>query len=77
MVQFVKTFLDENPLCVCSEEIAFIKKDLMTPEDEIKLKQKTSQFSLKLRQKNYYMNFTVAVPEHYPLQQITYVLLHY
>ena len=71
MVNFVKTFLDENPLCVCSEEIAFIKKDLITPEDEIKLKQKTSQIVLKLRQQKYFMNFNISVPDTYPLKQIT------
>lgn len=70
MITFVKTFLDENPLSVCSEEISFIKKELLTPEDEIKLKQKTSQIILKLRQKNYFMTLTIAVPEMYPIEPI-------
>ncbi|XP_076444914.1 uncharacterized protein LOC143282914 [Babylonia areolata] len=70
MVNFVKTFIDENPLSVCSEEIAFIKKDLLTPEDEIKLKQKTSQIVLKLRQLKYFLTVVLSVPETYPLQQI-------
>lgn len=70
LVKFVKTFLEENPLCVCSEEIAFIKNNLLSPEDEIKLKQKTSQISLMLRQSNYFMNLTLHVPEHYPLKQV-------
>ncbi|KAK7108434.1 hypothetical protein V1264_016176 [Littorina saxatilis] len=71
MMNFINTFLDENPLCVCSEEIAFIKKNLLTPEDDIKLKQKSSQIVLKFRQQNYFMNIVVNVPETYPLKQIT------
>lgn len=70
MISFVKMFVDENPLSVCSEEIAFIKKDLLTPEDEIKLKQKTSQIVLKLRQENYFMHLTITVPDTYPVVQI-------
>nr|KAG5708892.1 hypothetical protein BaRGS_009301 [Batillaria attramentaria] len=70
MIRFVKTFVDENPLSVCSEEIAFIKKELLTPEDEIKLKQKTSQIVLKLRQEKYFLNLSITVPDSYPLQKI-------
>ncbi|KAL8575354.1 hypothetical protein ACOMHN_048647 [Nucella lapillus] len=77
MVNFVKTFLDENPLSVCSEEIAFVKKELLTPEDEIKLKQKTSQVVLKLRQQKYFMTIVISVPDVYPLQQIVAEVAEY
>lgn len=70
MIKFVKTFLEENPLCVCSEEISVIKKDLLTPEDEIKLKQKTSQIVLKIKKDAYFMNFKVTVPDDYPKRQV-------
>ena len=43
IIKFIKSFIDEHPLCVCHEEIAYIKRELLGPNDEMKLKQKTSQ----------------------------------
>ena len=49
VVKFARKFIDDNPLCVCSEEINAIKQTILNPEkDEIKLKQKTSQLVAKL-----------------------------
>ena len=60
----------ENPLCVCSEEIASMKKDLLADCDRLKLKQDTSQILLKIVQERYVMNLTVTVPNLYPTEQI-------
>ena len=70
LVNFLKRFIDDNPLCVCSEEINLIKKNILKDTDEIKLKQKNSQIVLKLKEKNYYLNAKILVPEMYPDQQI-------
>ncbi|ESO92216.1 hypothetical protein LOTGIDRAFT_121339 [Lottia gigantea] len=70
ILKFIRTFLEENSLCVCSEEIVYIKRELIKDSDEIKLKQKTSQIFLKINQNNYFMNLTVEVPDIYPKQQI-------
>jgi len=43
MLQFIRKFIDENPLCVCRGEVAHIQKNLLEEGDIIKLKQKTSQ----------------------------------
>jgi hypothetical protein len=43
LINFVKNFLTENPLCVCSEEILTVKKKFLQSEDTVNLKQKTSQ----------------------------------
>ncbi|KAK2174434.1 hypothetical protein NP493_803g00018 [Ridgeia piscesae] len=76
IVQFVKNFIVDNPLCVCSEEISNIKKRVLQENDEIRLKQKTSQVVIKLKQDAYYLNARLTVPNDYPLErtgvEITY-----
>lgn len=69
-VNFVRNFVIENPLCVCSEEIASMKKDLLEDCDRLKLKQDTSQILLKIVQEQYVMNLTVTVPDLYPTDQV-------
>lgn len=65
IVKFIRKFIDDNPLCVCSEEISNLKK-LLQKNDEIKLKQKTSQVVLKLKEGQYFMNVKLTVPNDYP-----------
>ncbi|ELU12713.1 hypothetical protein CAPTEDRAFT_129847 [Capitella teleta] len=67
IAKFIRKFIDDNPLCICSDEISNLKKLLKTG-DEIKLKQKTSQVILKLREGQYYMNVKLTVPDNYPLE---------
>jgi len=69
IIRFVNTFIDENPLCVCSDEIAAVKK-LLSDSDEVKLKQKSSQLLVKITQEKYYISLKVSVPHDYPLTQI-------
>ena len=70
MINFLKRFLDENPLCVCSDEINYMKRDLLKDTDELKLKQKTSQVVLKLKEQEYYLTARITVPESYPDKQV-------
>lgn len=70
VISFVKNFVLDNPLCVCSEEIAAIKKELISDWDRIKLKQDASQIQIKAKQDHYLMNFRITVPDNYPLEQI-------
>lgn len=70
LVNFVKNFLIENPLCVCSDEIASVKKDLLEETDKLKLKQDTAQVLLKVVQEQYIMNLKLTVPDLYPAEQI-------
>lgn len=46
---FIRKFIDDNPLCVCSDEISTVKRTMLREGDEIKLKQKTSQVSVASR----------------------------
>ena len=71
ILKFVRKFLDETPLCVCSDEIGAIKRELIKGKDEIKLKQKTSQIVFKVSQNRYFIHACISVPEDYPIEQVT------
>lgn len=70
MTRFFRRFIDDNPLCVCSDEIADIKRNMIGPTDEIKLKQKTSQVVLKMNEGSYFMTTNLLIPDEYPLKQL-------
>ena len=47
---FVRKFLDNNPLIVCSEELQYIKKKLLDSEkDELKVKQRAGVLSIRVK----------------------------
>ncbi|CAD5115812.1 unnamed protein product [Dimorphilus gyrociliatus] len=69
LVKFVKNFIIDNPLCVCSDEILSLK-NLLTDGDEIKLKQKVSKIILKLREGSYMINSSFTIPNDYPVSRI-------
>ncbi|KAG1664955.1 Retrovirus-related Pol polyprotein from type-1 retrotransposable element R2 [Nymphon striatum] len=64
ILKFVRQFLDEKPLCVCSEEISKIKQKL-GEEDEIKIIQKTSSVHIKLYKDSYYFRVKLMIPDNY------------
>jgi hypothetical protein len=47
-----------------------MKKDLLKDSDELKLKQKTSQVVLKLKEKDYCLTARITVPDNYPEKQV-------
>lgn len=69
VIKFLRNFIDENPLSCCYDEINKVKK-LLSEEDELKLKQKTSSIIFKIQNKNYYLNFRIIIPDNYPLSSI-------
>ncbi|KFM61994.1 hypothetical protein X975_01440, partial [Stegodyphus mimosarum] len=69
VLKFLKLFLDENPLSVCSEELSSIKRLLDEP-DQIKLKQKTSSLVLHITKESYFLKIRAVVPDSYPEEQI-------
>ena len=71
IVKLIKKFMDDNPLCVCSEEISAIRKNFLGPNDEMKLKQKSSQVILKLKEKAYFINVKFTIPDDYPNELTT------
>ncbi|XP_077870114.1 uncharacterized protein LOC100372397 [Saccoglossus kowalevskii] len=70
VLRLLKQFLDDNPFAICSEELSFIKKELITEKDQIKVKQKSGSISMTIYQDNYYFSFKMIVPEEYPAKQV-------
>lgn len=66
LLRYVRAFIDDNPLCVCSEEIHEIKKTLWSPNYICKLKQKASQITLLLEEENYNIECRITVGDNYP-----------
>jgi len=50
LVAFVRKFIDENPLIVCSEELSYIKDKLITDKDQFKIKQKTGVIIITIKE---------------------------
>ncbi len=40
LVRFICEFVSTNPFIVCSEELSYVKKQLLREGDELKVKQK-------------------------------------
>ncbi|XP_022912478.1 uncharacterized protein [Onthophagus taurus] len=70
VLQFLRKFIDENPLSCCYDEINELRKSLNAEIDEIRLKQKSSSLVLKVINGGYFLNVKIIVPDHYPLQAI-------
>lgn len=69
-IHFVKNFLVDNPLCVCSEEILTVKKKFLNSEDSVTLEQATSKVIYRITQEQYFMQFCLSVPDDYPNKQV-------
>ncbi|CAG0901662.1 unnamed protein product, partial [Darwinula stevensoni] len=69
VLRLIGEFLDNNPLCICANEIASIKK-LLTDSDELKLRQATSSLTLKVVCQKYFLFCKIAIPENYPEEQV-------
>jgi len=67
---FVAAFLDENPLCVCSDEISWLKQNCLKQTDRIKLNQQMSQVIVKFKEGSYKMTFQLTVPDNYPFDNL-------
>jgi len=67
--KFILKFMDENPLCCCSEEISKVKK-LLTTNDVMKLSQKTSAVSLTIYKENYFLKCKLSIPDNYPKDRV-------
>ncbi|XP_076035708.1 uncharacterized protein LOC143021827 [Oratosquilla oratoria] len=70
IIKLVSNFIDENPLCCCSEEITNIRKTWIEGSDELKLRQKTSSLLLKVNEGSYFIKYSIFIPENYPEKQV-------
>ena len=65
LVSFIRNFLENNPLCVCFDEISAVK-EMMREHDELRLKQKASQVCVTFKELNYFVSLRIEVPDEYP-----------
>lgn len=65
---YVSSFLAENPFCACYDELFFIKTSLIDKErgDQFKQKVKSGLIHIRVVQKNYFIEFQLAIPNEYP-----------
>ncbi|XP_014666702.1 PREDICTED: uncharacterized protein LOC106808481 [Priapulus caudatus] len=68
-LKFVRTFIDENPLCVCSDEISRTKR-MLSDGDDCKLKQKSGLVLLRACQGLYFIDVKLSLPDTYPEEQV-------
>ena len=54
----------------CAEELDCIKKRFLDKGDEIKIRQKSGVFTLKVHKNKYFMNLKMSVTDVYPLEQV-------
>lgn len=69
VLRFVAKFLDDTPLCVCSDEIASVKRTL-GPQDSLKLSQKASTVTVTVAREGYFLTARCTVPPDYPASQV-------
>uniref|UniRef100_A0A1A9W6M4 RWD domain-containing protein n=1 Tax=Glossina brevipalpis TaxID=37001 RepID=A0A1A9W6M4_9MUSC len=68
VLRFMQEYVQENPLCICFDEIQALRKDLgsnASPE-QLKLKQKTSAVILTAKIGAYFYRVKAIVPDDYP-----------
>lgn len=67
---FLRHFIDENPLCCCSDEVTSVKQVLaLDSHDQLKLRQKHSSVSVTIQRAAYRVAATILIPEDYPQQR--------
>lgn len=70
VVKFMRNFMDENPLMACSEELSYIRRELVRPCDEIKVNRKSGTITLSVVEGNYHTQFKLIVPDNYPADPV-------
>jgi hypothetical protein len=66
VMSYVCEFISSTPFIVCSEEINYIKNNIVREGDELKLKHKAGGIYYKAYQDRYFMEFKLTVPFDYP-----------
>ena len=67
--KFILKFIEDNPLCCCSEEISKVKS-LLGPDDVIKLSQKNSSVTLTISKEKYFVKCKLVIPDNYPKDRV-------
>eukprot|EP00118_Oscarella_pearsei_P004439 m.19008 g.19008 ORF g.19008 m.19008 type:complete len:334 (+) comp27771_c0_seq5:312-1313(+) len=63
---FIKAAVDNNPFLACSEEVAYIKNELISKSDDIKIRQKSGKIVVQIKEEKYSFCFQLTIGENYP-----------
>uniref|UniRef100_A0A336K616 CSON000972 protein n=1 Tax=Culicoides sonorensis TaxID=179676 RepID=A0A336K616_CULSO len=66
LLKFLSKTLNENPLCICYDEVVALKQLCVGTQSEIKLKQKKTSVGLNARAEKYYFKLDAFIPSDYP-----------
>lgn len=61
LLRFVCKFMSSNPFIVCSEELSYVKKQLLRDGDELKVKQKAGTVRYVARQGRYLLTLITTM----------------
>ncbi|PIK51988.1 hypothetical protein BSL78_11136 [Apostichopus japonicus] len=71
LLKFIRQFLEDNPFSVCSEELTYIKKHIVSEGDKIVTKSKAGVIVITVNQDNYFMKLRFSIPDAYPSDPVT------
>lgn len=66
LLKFLSKTLNDNPLCICYDEVVALKQLTVGTETEVKLKQKKSCVGLNARAEKYFFKLDAYIPPDYP-----------
>ena len=72
--RFVRDFIWENRFAVCSDELSFIKKELVCGDDVLKIKQKLGVINIKAVKNKYNLDCKLTIPDDYPAKAVTFTV---
>ncbi|XP_028397097.1 uncharacterized protein LOC114520946 [Dendronephthya gigantea] len=71
VITFIKKFLDDNPFCICSDELNYIKNNIINSDiDKYKMKTKSGIITVNINQDRFNMEFVITVPDKYPAEAV-------
>ena len=72
--RFVRDFIWENRFAVCSGELSFIKKELISGDDVLKIKQKLGVINIKAVKNKYHLDCKLTIPDDYPVKAVIFTV---
>ncbi|KAI6653658.1 hypothetical protein LOD99_3553 [Oopsacas minuta] len=68
---FIRTFLQENPLSACADELSYVKSYLIDPKtDTLKQRLKAGCLIISLKRGNYILEIKLSIPDSYPIEAV-------
>lgn len=72
LLKFLAKTLEENPLCICYDEVIALKELIARTSSELRLKQKRSTVTLNAKGGTYFFKIDIFIPVNYPDERPTW-----